>query len=77
MDIIIERGCGLDTHKKTITACIMGTGIKKEIRTAGLDEYTEYAGFLPYKELLTELINAKYLLVCASEPRHVPGKLFE
>ena len=51
--------------------------IKKEIRTAGLDKFTEYAGFLPYKELLTELINAKYLLVCASEPRHVPGKLFE
>jgi len=22
-------------------------------------------------------MNAKYLLVCASEPRHVPGKLFE
>lgn len=33
MDIIIERGCGLDVHKKTIAACIMGTGIKKEIRT--------------------------------------------
>jgi transposase len=33
MDIIIERGCGLDVHKKTITACIMGIGLKKEIRT--------------------------------------------
>lgn len=33
MDIIVERGCGLDVHKKTIVACIMGVGIKKEIRT--------------------------------------------
>jgi len=35
MDIIIRRGCGIDVHKKTIAACIMGTGIKKEIRTYG------------------------------------------
>jgi transposase len=35
MDIIIERGCGLDVHKKSIAACIMGTGLKKEIRTYG------------------------------------------
>jgi len=33
MEIIIERGCGLDVHKGTVVACIMGTGIKKEIRT--------------------------------------------
>jgi hypothetical protein len=33
MDIIIERGCSLDVHRRTITACIMGTGLKKEIRT--------------------------------------------
>lgn len=32
MDIIIERGAGLDVHKETVVACIM-TGIKKEIRT--------------------------------------------
>ena len=51
--------------------------IKEEIKLAGLDKITEYAGFLSYKELITELINAKFLLVCASEPRHVPGKLFE
>ena len=29
MDIIIKRGCGLDVHKKTIAACIMGIGHKK------------------------------------------------
>ncbi len=33
MDIIVERGAGLDVHKETVVACIMGTGIKKEIRT--------------------------------------------
>ncbi|MBA4417579.1 MAG: IS110 family transposase [Syntrophus sp. (in: bacteria)] len=33
MDIIVERGAGLDVHKETVVACIMGIGIKKEIRT--------------------------------------------
>ena len=33
MDTIVERGAGLDVHKGSIVACIMGTGIKKEIRT--------------------------------------------
>jgi transposase len=33
MDIVVEKGCGLDVHKKTIAACVMGEGIKKEIRT--------------------------------------------
>lgn len=33
MDIIIERGAGLDVHKGKVVACIMGVGIKKEIRT--------------------------------------------
>ena len=33
MEIIIEKGCGLDVHKETVVACIMGTGIKKEIKT--------------------------------------------
>lgn len=51
--------------------------VKEEIKLAGLEGYTEYAGFLSYKELLAELVKAKYLLVCATEPRHVPGKLFE
>ncbi len=29
MDIIIERGAGLDVHKENVVACIMGSGIKK------------------------------------------------
>lgn len=33
MDIIVERGAGLDVHKANVVACVMGAGIKKEIRT--------------------------------------------
>lgn len=33
MDIVVERGAGLDVHKATVVACSMGTGITKEIRT--------------------------------------------
>ena len=33
MDIVVEEGAGLDVHKAPVVACIMGTGIKKEIRT--------------------------------------------
>jgi glycosyltransferase involved in cell wall biosynthesis len=51
--------------------------IRQSINNAGLDKYTEYKGFLPYKEMLKEMVRANYLLVCATEPRHVPGKLFE
>lgn len=52
-------------------------GIKNEIEQNGLTPFTEYAGFLPYDKLINELTNAAYLLVCATEKRHVPGKLFE
>lgn len=51
--------------------------IKKAIESAGLHPYTEYKGFLPYNEVIQEMMNATYLLVCATEKRHVPGKLFE
>lgn len=33
MEIVFERGAGLDVHKHSVVACIMGTGIRKEIRT--------------------------------------------
>ena len=52
-------------------------GIKKAIEESGLTSITEFLGFLPYKVMLEELSRASYLLVCATEPRHVPGKLFE
>ena len=52
-------------------------GIKNAVKSAGLEKYTEYAGFLPYDEMINELGKASYLLVCSTEKRHVPGKLFE
>lgn len=32
-DVIINKGCGLDVHKETVSACVMGMGIKKEVKT--------------------------------------------
>jgi len=52
-------------------------GIRESIKNSGLENFIDYKGFLPYKEMLKELMSASYLLVCASEKRHVPGKLFE
>ena len=43
----------------------------------GLKEKVQLAGFLPYKEMIKEILQADMLLVCSTEPRHVPGKLFE
>lgn len=51
--------------------------IVESINNAGIAKYTEYLGFVPYKQMLEEICNADFLLVCATEPRHVPGKLFE
>ena len=51
--------------------------IKKEIVKNNLAEVTEYAGFLLYLKMIEELMKASYLLVCTTEKRHVPGKLFE
>ncbi|MCH8325448.1 MAG: glycosyltransferase, partial [Bacteroidetes bacterium] len=55
----------------------VGPAIKQTINKIGLSEFTEYLGFLSYKEMLKHLSQASYLLVCATERRHVPGKLFE
>lgn len=55
----------------------VGPEIRKSIIENGLSEFTNYAGFLSYPNMLSELFSANYLMVCASEPRHVPGKLFE
>lgn len=36
MDVIFEKCCGIDVHKKSLTACIMvgaGTRVRREIRT--------------------------------------------
>ncbi|MHB8853424.1 MAG: glycosyltransferase [Ignavibacteriaceae bacterium] len=55
----------------------VSNGIKQSIAESGLTSRTEFLGFLHYKVMLEELSRASYLLVCATEPRHVPGKLFE
>jgi glycosyltransferase involved in cell wall biosynthesis len=55
----------------------VGPGIRQSIEEAGLSGRVEFRGFLPYKKMIEELSKATYLLVCASEKRHVPGKLFE
>ena len=70
-----ERGKG----KKIIIRFIgtVGPGIKNALENAGLKETVEYKGFLPYNDMLKELRKASCLLVCATERRHVPGKLFE
>lgn len=51
--------------------------IKRTITETGLADVTEYLGFLSYEEMISRLMSADYLMVCATEPRHVPGKLFE
>jgi glycosyltransferase involved in cell wall biosynthesis len=52
-------------------------GIRRSLIEAELLDNTEFKGFLLYKDMIEELSRASYLLVCASEKRHVPGKLFE
>ncbi len=55
----------------------VGPGVLKDIYKCGLTKYTENLGFLEYDDMLKEMVNADYLLVCSTEHRHVPGKLFE
>jgi hypothetical protein len=55
----------------------VGPAIKNTLNELGLIERTEYCGFLPYNKVLVEMCTATYLLVCPTEKRHVPGKLFE
>jgi transposase len=50
MEVIIDKGCGLDVHKETVVACVMGEGIKKEIRTFS----TMTGDLLQLKEWLLE-----------------------
>ncbi len=67
-------------NKEDIRIKFIGTVspvIKNEIEKNGLTSKTDFAGFLPYREMVNELMKADYLLVCATEKRHVPGKLFE
>ncbi len=51
--------------------------VKKSIMDNGLQEITDFVGYLPYQKMLEEILLANYLLVCATEKRHIPGKLYE
>ena len=55
----------------------VGKSIVNSIKEIGLEKYTEYLGFLSYKELLIQLKNADYFLACAYNKKHIPGKIFE
>jgi len=69
----IERGRDL----KIEFVGTVGPGIRRAIDDAGLGSVATFKGFLPYKQMIGEISHAAYLLVCATEKRHVPGKLFE
>jgi glycosyltransferase involved in cell wall biosynthesis len=66
-----------DRKLKMVFIGTVSPEIRQSIKNSGLEPYTEYKGFLPYKEMLREMLRSTYLLVCSTEPRHVPGKLFE
>ncbi|HVN48735.1 MAG TPA: glycosyltransferase [Bacteroidota bacterium] len=55
----------------------VGPAIRNEIQNAGLTSHTEFLGFLPHAAMVEKMVNADYLVFCATEKRHVPGKLFE
>jgi glycosyltransferase involved in cell wall biosynthesis len=55
----------------------VGPAIRQSLEQEGLISATEFKGFLPYAQMIEEMSKATYLLVCTSEKRHVPGKLFE
>jgi len=55
----------------------IGSSIQKSIKDAGLENYTEILGFLPYDNLLEQLKNADYFLACSYNKKHIPGKIFE
>jgi glycosyltransferase involved in cell wall biosynthesis len=62
---------------KIVFVGTVSPGIRQSIIKAGLIDRTEFKGFLPYQKMIEELNTASYLMVCATEKRHVPGKLFE
>jgi glycosyltransferase involved in cell wall biosynthesis len=62
---------------KLVFVGTVGPEIRQSLREAGILDQSEFKGFLPYQDMIGELSKASFLLVCASEQRHVPGKLFE
>ncbi|RPI02837.1 MAG: glycosyltransferase [Ignavibacteriae bacterium] len=73
----LRQEAGKGRNIKIVFVGTVSPGIRKSLADEGLIERTEFKGFLPYREMIEEMSRASYLLVCASEKRHVPGKLFE
>ncbi len=55
----------------------LSPAVKKSLEEFSLLPFCDFIGFLPYENIVEELYKADYLLVCAAEKRHLPGKLFE
>lgn len=51
--------------------------IYDELVNNNLLERTEFLGFIPYNKMLGYICSSDLLMVCPTEKRHVPGKLFE
>ncbi|HOJ38577.1 MAG TPA: glycosyltransferase [Ignavibacteriales bacterium] len=51
--------------------------IYDELKKNNLLERTDLLGYIPYNEMLGYICSSDLLLVCPTEKRHVPGKLFE
>jgi len=73
----LKRKIDEGRNLKIVFVGTVGPEIRNSITDAGLLTRTTFKGFLSYHQLLKELGSATYVLVCASEKRHVPGKLFE
>jgi glycosyltransferase involved in cell wall biosynthesis len=73
----LKREIDNGRNLKIVFVGTVGPALRQSIQEAGIAAWTEYKGFLPYQKMIEELSIASYLLVCASEKRHVPGKLFE
>ena len=74
---ILKKEIDNGRNLKIVFIGTVGPALRQSLQEAGVTARTEYKGFLPYQKMLEELSTASYLLVCASEKRHVPGKLFE
>jgi glycosyltransferase involved in cell wall biosynthesis len=73
----VKKMIGLGKNIRLKFTGTVSPGIKNSISAAGLEPYTDYLGFLPYDKLIKTMEEATYLMVCPTEPRHLPGKLFE
>lgn len=65
-DQVIERGCGIDVHKKVIVATIRGTGIKETTKT--------YSSFTESIEQMRDWLKSKQITHIAMESTGVYWK---